>query len=210
MKTVEVYARNVEEAINDALAQLDKTIDEVDIEIMEVSSKGFLGILGGKQAKVKATVKNEKENNLVAEVKTIIEKITGAMGIKTDTIAEDKEEFLKITLVGENMGILIGRRGETLDALQYLVNLIANKNRAIREKIIIDAEGYRQRREDTLVSLAYRLADRVKKTRQPVVLEPMNPQERRIIHTALQDDMNVQTLSEGQDPFRKVVISLKK
>ncbi len=210
MKSVEIYARNVEEAINEALLQLDKTIDEVDIEIMEVSSKGFLGILGGKQAKVRASVKADNEDNFVAEVGKVIGDITGAMGISTDIKTEEKEEYLKMTLTGENMGILIGRRGETLDALQYLVNLIANKNSTERKKIILDAEGYRQRREDTLTSLAYRLAERVKKTKQHVVLEPMNPQERRIIHTALQDDLYVQTLSEGQEPFRKVVISLKK
>jgi len=210
MKSVEVYARSLEEAINDALNKLDKTIDEVEIEIMEVSSKGLFGILGGKQTKVKATVKEESpaaENEIAIE--KIVTEITEAMGLKAQVLSEEKDDYLKITLAGENMGVLIGRRGETLDALQYLVNLIANKNAPERKKIIIDAEGYRKRREDTLTSLAYRLAERVKRTKQQVVLEPMNPQERRIIHTALQNDRHVQTLSEGQDPYRKVVISLK-
>jgi len=132
------------------------------------------------------------------------------MGIKTDVLVDESNQYLKLILTGKNIGMLIGRRGETLDALQYLANLVANKESRERKKIILDAEGYRQRREETLSRLALRLADKVKRTGMQVVLEPMNPQERRIIHTTLQNDHYVQTLSEGEEPFRKVVISLRK
>jgi spoIIIJ-associated protein len=139
-----------------------------------------------------------------------VQDVVSKMGILTDVIIDENREFTKMTLTGKNMGILIGRRGETLDALQYLVNLVANKNiRYDRKKIIIDAEGYRERREETLVRLAHRLAERVRRTGIKLVLEPMNPQERRIIHTTLQDDIYVQTYSEGEDPFRRIVISLR-
>jgi spoIIIJ-associated protein len=140
-----------------------------------------------------------------------LEDIAEKMGVIVDVVVKpEKGGYITMELVGDDLGILIGRRGDTLDALQYLANLVANKNNlGARLKIILDAENYRARREETLIKLAVRMADKVKKTGRKIVLEPMNPQERRIIHTALQHEDQIDTLSEGEEPFRKVVISLK-
>ena len=207
MKSVEITARSVDEAIKQALGELKLDRSRIDVEILEEPSKGFLGFIGGKQARIKATEKITP----VYHTKEFIEKITRHMGVKTDVLIKEETDYVRMTITGgNNLGVLIGRRGETLDALQYLANLVTNKHSQERKKIIIDAEGYRQRREETLMKLASRLAERVKRTGHRVVLEPMNPQERRIIHTALQNDSSVQTLSEGEEPFRKVVISLRR
>jgi len=202
MKTIEVTARTVDEAKKVAAEKLGVQLENLKIEVLEESSKGFLGILGGKQARIKASV---KENGL-EKAKEYIRRITEVVGAKAEIHTEEEGEYVKITLSGENIGVLIGRRGETLDALQYLVNLVANRRVSEKKKIILDAEGYRKRREDTLEKLARKLADRVKRTGQQVALEPMNPQERRIIHTTLQNDRYVRTMSEGEEPYRKVVI----
>lgn len=207
MRVLEKTGRTVEEAVNQALAELKLKKDEVEIEILEEPNKGIFGFFGSKNARVRVTEKLDP----IKMVKKFYEKVTAQMGVNAEILVKEEEDFIKMNLIGDNLGILIGRRGETLDALQYLGNLVANKyNLAERKKIILDAEGYRKRREDTLVNLAARLADRVKRTGYRVVLEPMNPQERRIIHTALQNDRRVQTYSEGEEPFRKVVIALRK
>ena len=207
MRILEKTGRTVEEAVSQALAELKLKKDEVEIEILEEPNKGIFGFFGSKNARVRVTEKLDP----IKMVKKFYEKVTAQMGINAEIIVKEEEDFIKMNLIGDNLGILIGRRGETLDALQYLGNLVASKyNLAERKKIILDAEGYRKRREDTLVNLAARLAERVKRTGYRVVLEPMNPQERRIIHTALQNDRRVQTYSEGEEPFRKVVIALRK
>ncbi len=207
MRTLEKTGRTVEEALNQALAELKLSKDEVEIEILEEPNKGLFGIFGSKNARIRVTEKPDP----IRTVKKFYEKVTAQMGVKSEILVSEEEDFIKMTLIGDNLGILIGRRGETLDALQYLGNLVANKHNLMeRKKIILDAEGYRKRREDTLVNLAARLAEKVKRTGYRVVLEPMNPQERRIIHTALQNDKRVQTYSEGEEPYRKVVITLRK
>ena len=205
MRSIEISARTIDEAIKLAAKELEASLDIIEIEILDEPSKGFLGILGNKQARIRAIVKEDKQT----KTKKFLEEVTLHMGINTNVITEESDEYLRITLNGGNLGSIIGRRGETLDALQYLANLVANKQGGERKKVILDAEGYRKKREDTLSTLAKRLADRVKRSGQSVVLEPMNPQERRLIHTALQDDTWVQTFSEGEDPYRKVVISLR-
>ena len=208
MKSIEITARSVEEAISSALQELQLKEEEAEITVLEEPSKGFLGLLGGKMARVKVT---EKDTPLKTS-KKFLEDVTAKMGaiVEVAVNQDEEEHYVKMNLVGKDLGILIGRRGDTLDALQYLANLVANKNNTgERIKIIIDAEDYRKRREETLIKLAGRMADKVKKTGRKVVLEPMNPQERRIIHTALQNEVNIETLSEGEEPFRKVVISLK-
>ncbi len=206
MRSIEVTARSVEEAVRKGLSELQITKDEAEIEILKEASKGFLGLVGAKPALIRVTEKLDRNK----VTKRFLEQVTEKMNIKTTVIAKEDSECLKLTMVGGDLGLIIGRRGETLDALQYLVNLVGNKDQQERKKIILDAEGYRKRREDTLIKLAHRLADKVKRTGHRVVLEPMNPQERRIIHTTLQSDRNVQTISEGEEPYRKVVISLRK
>lgn len=208
MNSVEISARSVEEALEIALQKLNLTKEEVKIEILEEPSKGFLGILGQKMAKIKVTPNLDP----LALTKEFLEEVTQLMGLNVGMEVLEDNEYIKINFVGKKLGILIGRRGDTLDALQYLTNLVINKynyqsgNNKERIKIILDVEGYRQRREETLTNLAYKMAKKVQQTGRKVVFEPMNPQERRIIHTALQDEEFVQTVSEGVDPFRRVII----
>lgn len=207
MKTIEMSARSVEEALILALEKLQLTEEDVEVEVIEEPSKGFLGILGTKMAKIRVT---EKQNSLTM-TKEFIENVARKIGSQVNVVISEEDDFVKLELTGKDLGLLIGHRGETLDALQYLANLVVNKNNdQERIKIILDAEGYRKRREDTLVNLARRMADKVKQTGHKVVLEPMNPQERRFIHTALQNEYNIQTISEGEEPFRRVIISLIK
>lgn len=138
-----------------------------------------------------------------------LENIFDKLGIEVQTDVSKKDDFINLSFQGNNLGILIGRRGETLDSLQYLTNLVVGKKFGQRFRIILDVEGYRERREQTLINLALRLSEKVKKTGHNIVLEPMNPHERRIIHTALQNDTKVRTFSEGEEPHRKVVITKK-
>lgn len=205
MRRVEISAKTIDEAIKLAAEQLETDIDNLEIEVLEEASKGFFG-LGSKQARILASVKENSQGaitNFLAEV-------TKLMGFDIEVSCKEDEQYLLLTLSGDNLGNIIGRHGETLDALQYLTNLVAYRQGCERKRIILDAEGYRKRREKTLKNLALRLSERVKRSGRPVVLEPMNPQERRLIHTALQNDSEVQTLSEGEEPYRKVIISLRK
>lgn len=202
---VEKSAKTVEAAVKAALKELNITEEMALIEILEEPTKGILGFMA-KPALVKVTKKETKED--VAQ--EFLTQVFNKMNLEVELEFIKTPDFLHINITGKDLGILIGRRGETLDALQYLVNLVVNKKFIERIKIILDVEGYRKRREETLVSLAMKLSDKVKRTGYSVTLEPMNPQERRIIHTALQNDKRVSTFSEGDEPFRKVVISLKK
>ncbi len=202
MSTIEITGRTVEEAIKRAVKEFNVTKDNLKIEVLEEASKGFLGIIGGKEARIKASIAESP----LDVAKKYLENVISKIGISTKIEILKNSEYTRFVLYGEKLGVLIGRRGETLDAIQYLVNIVANKCADNRVKIVLDAEGYRQRREDTLRRLAHRMEEKVKRTEKEVVLEPMSPQERRIIHTALQDSEHVKTLSEGQEPYRKVVI----
>ncbi|ADG83841.1 RNA-binding cell elongation regulator Jag/EloR [Thermincola potens] len=207
MKQVEKSGKTVEEAVEAALAELQVTRDQVEVQVLEEPTKGLFGILGGKAARVLVIVKD----NPVEKAKAFLAGIFERMNIeKVEIEASKKEDYIVINFKGPDLGVLIGRRGDTLDALQYLVNLVANKNSKERARFILDVEGYRKRREETLGKLAFRLAEKVKRKGKDVVLEPMSPHERRIIHTALQDHKEVFTYSEGDEPFRKVIIAPKK
>jgi len=197
-------AKTVEKAIEEALAELKAAREEVEIEVLDEGSKGFLGF-GSRDAVVKITKKFNPEK----VAKDFLREMFIAMGIIVNIETELKEKQLLINLSGDDMGILIGKRGQTLDSIQYLVNLVVNKGNAPYLSITIDTENYRQRRKDTLESLAYNLAKKVKQTGKKVVLEPMNPYERRIIHSSLQNNKYVTTYSEGEEPYRNVVIALK-
>jgi len=209
MRMVETTGRTVEEAVEASLEELGVSEKDVEIEILEEPNRGLFGILGSKQARVRATIKKSAEEIAREFLNSIFEK----MNMSVEIESEEKEGYLHLALSGANMGILIGRRGETLDALQYLVNLVVNKQLAgmgERSRIILDIEHYRSKREKTLTMLAEKISLRVKRTGSKVVLEPMNPHERRIIHTALQGDAEVQTYSEGVEPYRKVVVAPKR
>jgi len=230
MMMVEKTARTVEEAVQSALEELETEKDNVDIEILEQPTKGIFGILGSKNAKVRVTLKEKKtteksvkkeiENKEIRITEYTLEKerarkflreVLEAMDIKAEIRVKDINESLYINLSGPKMGMIIGRRGQTLDSLQYLVSLVVNKDKERDSfvKVILDTEDYRRKREETLQRLAKRLADRARKTGKNIELEPMNPYERRIIHSTLQEVEGITTFSEGEEPYRKVIISNK-
>lgn len=207
MDMITVSAKTVDEAITKALIELETTSDKLVYEIVDKGSAGFLG-LGAKPAVIRAG----KELTLEDKAVLFLEQIFEAMKIqvKIETSYDDEEKEISIDLVGEDMGILIGKRGQTLDSLQYLTSMVVNKGSEGYIRVKLDTENYRSRRKETLETLAKNIAYKVKRTKRPVSLEPMNPYERRIIHAALQSDKYVTTRSEGEEPFRHVVILLKR
>ena len=263
MEYITVSAKTLDDAITEALSQLGVTSDQLEYEVIEKGSAGFLGI-GMKQAVIKARRKvvEEPEAEIVEDVKsepavmkkeepkTVKKEIAKKETIKKETVKKepakkeadlanvesqtieacekfiydvlkamdmtdvkvtsvvDEEGALSIDMEGSNMGILIGKRGQTLDSLQYLTNRVANKMQEGYVRVKLDTEDYRRRRKETLENLAKNIASKVKRTRRTVSLEPMNPYERRIIHSALQGDPAVSTHSEGEEPYRRVVVTL--
>lgn len=207
MDFIEVSAKTYDEAVTDALVQLGVTSDQVEIEVIDKGSSGFLGI-GAKPVKIKVSKKMTVESYM----NQLLTDIFSAMDMKVDILIQVNEENhnIEIDLKGDEMGILIGKRGQTLDSLQLLLNNAVHKNFDTYYKVKLDTENYRIRRKETLENLAKNIAYKVKRTKSPVVLEPMNPFERRVIHSALQNDRYVVTHSEGEDPFRHVVVSLKR
>ena len=203
-QVVEKTGKTVQEAINLALDELNVEMDNADIEVLDEGSKGLFG-LGGKVARVRVTLRNIK--NIQAE--KFLQDVFSKMKVSVDIETQEDEESMTLRIKGKDSGIIIGRRGETLDALQYLTSLVVNKNREEYKRVTVDIENYRQKREETLVRLANRLAERVARYRKSVTLEPMNPYERRIIHSSLQNNKMVETYSVGDEPNRKVVISLR-
>lgn len=206
MEFIEKSASTVEEAIELALLDLDTNELEVDIEVLEEAKKAILGLFGGKRAKVRVT----KRINVEESSKQFLMAMLDKMGIETKLTVKLKQNSLYIDMAGKEMALLIGRRGQTLDSLQYLVSLVVNKDREEYLRVILDTENYRQKRKETLEKLAFKLANRAKKIKKDITLEPMNPYERRIIHSALQNNKFVSTRSEGEEPYRKVVIFLNK
>ncbi|TWH46634.1 RNA-binding cell elongation regulator Jag/EloR [Sporomusa sp. KB1] len=206
LNTVEKTGKTIDEAIELALAELEETRDRIDYEVLEVPSKGLFGFIGSKLARVRVTV---RAIDPVVEARQFLVKVFEAMNIAVTMEKITHDDHVVINLHGEDLGVLIGKHGQTLDALQYLTNLAANREATERSRIILDVEDYRKRRAETLSRLAMRLADKVKRRGEKVVLEPMSPQERKIIHMALQNDYRIVTYSEGDEPYRKVVIALK-
>lgn len=204
----EFTAKTVEDAVTEALIQLQTTSENIEYEVIEKEAKGFLG-LGSKPARIRARklIKSVEEN-----VTEFLQKVFEAMNldITINVVYDEAEETVLIDLVGNEMGVLIGKRGQTLDSLQYLTSLVVNKNTDGYLKVKLDTENYRARRRETLENLAKNIATKVKRTHKPVSLEPMNPYERRIIHSTLQNDRYVETHSEGDEPYRKVVVAPKR
>ena len=241
--STEKKAKSIDEAVELALTELGIEKENAEIEIVQETSKGFLGI-GAKDAIVKVTakkaekkqkadkpakaVKAEKAEKAPAKPKKVktsggvynsdspaenaknfIKDVLNAMGLEVEVTAELKEDIVEVNLEGDNMGVVIGKRGDTLDSLQYLTSLVVNQKSEDYIKISIDTENYREKREEVLCALANRLAAKVARTGKKFALEPMNPYERRIIHSNLQDNEDVTTFSIGQEPYRKVVIAPK-
>ena len=251
MDYIEVKAKTIDDAITDALVQLGITSDQLDYEVIEKGSAGFIGI-GRKDAVIKARKKvvvPEKKAEPVTEkkseapapkkeeatevksekapakapvtvdfpaleysVKDFLTQVFAAMQLEVEilTKVDEDNKVIDVEFKGPEMGMLIGKRGQTLDSLQYLTNLAVNKQSDSYIKVKLDTEDYRKRRKETLENLAKNIAYKVKRTKRPVSLEPMNPFERRVIHSALQNDKYVSTHSEGEEPYRHVVVTLKK
>ena len=207
MDFIEVTAKTVDDAITEGLIKLGTTSDKVEYEVIEKGSSGFLGI-GSKPAVINIRKKSTMED----VIRDFLTDVFQAMNMVVEIVINKDEDskIIEVELRGEDMGVLIGKRGQTLDSLQYLTNLAANRQSDEYVKVKLDTEDYRKRRKETLENLAKNIAYKVKRTRHPVSLEPMNPFERRIIHSALQNDKFVCTHSEGEEPFRHVVVTLKK
>lgn len=207
MEFIEISAKNVDDAITQATVQLGITSDQLEYEVLDKGSTGFLGI-GSKNAVIKARKKFSIDENVVEFLSSIFDAMK--MEVEILVAVNEEEHIIEVELKGDDMGILIGKRGQTLDSLQYLTNLAINKHSDEYYKVKIDTEDYRKRRKETLENLAKNIAYKVNRTKRPVSLEPMNPFERRIIHSALQNDRYVTTHSEGDEPYRHVVVTLKK
>lgn len=207
MDMITVTAKTVDEAVTKALIELETTSDKLEYEVVDKGSAGFLGI-GAKPAIIRA----KKKETIADKAIEFLSQIFGAMNLEVSITAayNEEEQELSLNLEGDDMGILIGKRGQTLDSIQYLTSLVVNKGNAGYVRVKVDTENYRARRKETLENLAKNIAFKVKRTKKPVFLEPMNPYERRVIHSALQNDPLVSTHSEGEEPYRKVVVTLKK
>ncbi len=207
MDFIEISAKTVDDAVTEGLIKLGTTSDKIEYEVMEKGSAGFFGI-GSKPAKIRIRKKSTVEDH----VREFLNNVFRAMGMEVEILIRksEDEKNIDIELKGSDMGVLIGKRGQTLDSLQYLTNLAVGKQVNEYVKVKIDTEDYRKRRRETLENLAKNIAYKVKRTKRPVSLEPMNPFERRIIHSALQGDRYVNTHSEGDEPYRHVVVTLKR
>lgn len=207
MEFMEFSAKTVNDCITNACQKFVVTSDKLEYEVITEGSTGFLGF-NAKPAVIKARVKSSVDEIVKEFLNKVFEamKLTVVIDIKYD----EENSTMDIDLSGDEMGVLIGKRGATLDSLQYLVSLVANKENDNYIRVKVDTENYRQRRKDTLENLAKNISYKVKRTKRSVSLEPMNPYERRIIHSALQNDRFVTTHSEGDEPFRRVVVTLKK
>ena len=205
MKSFEATGKTYEEALMAGLAQMAMPSDKVDVQVLEEGTKGLLGF-GAKPYKLLLT----KKDTPAIRAEEFLKSVTELMGLEVSFDIRDEEDALMIDMMGENQGILIGHRGETLDALQYLTSLQVNKGGKEYRRVTLDTEGYRAKREQTLIALAGRMANKVHKSGRRMMLEPMNPYERRILHATLQDHPYVTTHSEGDEPNRRVVIAPKR
>lgn len=207
MKTIEITGKTVDEALKNALRQLNTTEDKVEITIIDEGSKGFFNLIGTKPAIISVSKKRDR----IEEAKKFLSDVLNQMNIEAEIDIEESSDAFKINLKGPKMGAIIGYRGETLDSLQYLTSLVINKVKEDKYKrVILDTENYRHKREETLKRLANKIAYKVRKSGRAVKLEPMNPYERRVIHSELQNNEFVKTFSEGEEPYRKVAIEPKK
>ncbi len=205
MKTVTAKGKSVEEAINNALEELGTTIDRVTTKVIDVPGGGILGMLGSKYAKVEVTL-NDGKTDVCAD---FLERVIKAMGIEADINIEIQDDNIMVKIDTAETGVIIGRRGQTLDAIQYLANLAVNRRSEEYTRVMLDVGDYREKRRNSLVDLADKVALQVEKTRKSHSFEPMNPYERRIIHSALQSYQHVKTHSEGEEPYRHIIVEYR-
>jgi len=208
---IEISAKTKEEALTQALVKLETTSDNIEYEVIDKGSSGLFGFIGSKPMVIRVW-KKEGPADIVKEAKDFTDRLFKAMGedVTSEIHMNEEDGSMNIEFSGPDMGLLIGKRGQTLDSIQYLISLVVNKKSDSYVRVRVDTENYRERRKATLENLAKNIAFKVKRSRHSVVLEPMNPYERRIIHSALQGDKYVETHSEGDEPYRKIVVTLKK
>jgi spoIIIJ-associated protein len=216
MKGFEFEGKTTEEAIENACQELNYSRDEMEIEIIEPGSAGIFGLVGGRKAKIRVTVTKEEptideEENDLALAKETLEKILALMLLEGTSVKADQADgVILLNIEGDKSGLLIGRRGRTLDALQFIVNKIVNKTLEKKAQVVVDSENYRQRRQDFLIQMALNMGDKVKRTRKPVTTNLLNPHDRRILHLALREDQEVDTKSRGEGVLKKVIIIPKR
>ena len=213
METYEFEAKTTEEAIENASRELNLPVEELQIDIIEPGSAGIFGLVGGKSAKIKVTVKGEistDDETGLALAKETLENILALIPVETTVNADRIDGNIALNIEGDKSGILIGRKGQTLDALQFIVNRIVNKALEKKERVVVDSENYRQRRKESLTQMALRMGDKAKSIGKPVATNPLNPSERRIVHLTLKEDGNLNTKSKGEGLLKKVVIIPKK
>jgi spoIIIJ-associated protein len=212
METFEFEGKTTEEAIENAHRQLNLSENEMEIEILEPGSAGIFGLVGGRKAKVKVTITKEElkpavENNGLGIAKEALENILSLIPMEGFTLrAQNTDGTISLEIEGDKSGLLIGRKGRTLDALQFIVNKIVNKTLQRRVQVVVDSENYRQRRKEFLIQMALKMGDKAKKTRKPASTNLLNPHERRIVHMALRDDASLETRSRGEGLLKKVFI----
>lgn len=208
MEYKEFTGKTVDDAITEALVSFGTTSDKIEYEVVEEGSNGLLGLFSKKNAVIRARCKDTLEDHIQQFLSDVLDKMN--MPAEITIQIDEEEKVIDINLEGDNAGDLIGKRGATLDSLQYLVSIVANKNTEDYYRIKLDTKDFRERRQKTLENLAKNVASKVKKTRRKVVLEPMNPYERRVIHSYLQSEKNIMTKSEGEEPNRRVVVYYKR
>ncbi|HHY15578.1 MAG TPA: protein jag [Firmicutes bacterium] len=206
MRTIEVAARTVDEAVAEALEKLQVQLDEVEVTVLDEGSKGFLGLLGSKMARVVVSTKPPIEGVKLEAALEFVKELLEKMGFAADVAGTVEDGSIKLEISGDDLGLLIGRRGQTLDSLQYITTLAVNRQGGEWVRILLDIGEYRAKREETIRYLARKSAEKASLTGRRVPLEPMNAAERRIVHQAVQEFDGVETESEGQDPHRRVVV----
>jgi spoIIIJ-associated protein len=209
----EFEGKTTEEALENASRELDLQPEELNVDILEPGSAGIFGLVGGKKAKIKVTLEKPEETNNengVQLAREALEKILELIPVETTVNAEQTDGKIALSIEGDKSGLLIGRRGKTLDALQYIVNKIVNKALDKKTYVVVDSENYRKRREESLTQLALKMGDKAKKIKKPVSTNLMNPHDRRIVHLTLQEDIDLDTKSRGDGLLKKVVIIPKK
>jgi spoIIIJ-associated protein len=228
MKSVETEGKTIEEAIAKACEKLDASREDLEIDILANGSAGFLGLVGGKKAQIRATLKKApsappergvEEGSSTTHLpgdftakhgKKTLEDLLRLLELETSIDLQEESEHILLNIKGDGSGLLIGRKGQTLDALEYLVNKIVQRDAPGGKRIIVDTENYRSRREESLIHLAQRLGERAKKLGRPVTISPMSAHDRRIIHLALQNDQTLRTRSTGGGLYRRLVITPEK
>jgi spoIIIJ-associated protein len=213
METFEFEGKNATEAIENASRELNVPKEELNIEIIEPGSAGIFGLVGGRKARVRVTVEDKApeagpavQGDVVAVASDSLKAILQLIPIEATVTARQEDERIILSIEGDQSGILIGRKGRTLDALQFIVSKIVNKSLDRKVRVLIDSENYRERRKEALVEMALKIGEKAKRIKKPITTGPLNPHDRRIIHLALRDDQELDTKSRGEGVLKKVLI----